>query len=382
MADAPLNPAPKARPLDYAPPAPLIDRVRRYFPSRDQFTGFLKNMVWVAPITLLIWVYAEREQSVTGPPVTVTIEVKTNDPNRVVTLRGPADRNIIVELSGPRAKLERVQNLLTPKPDGAALQVYVDPQIGIGNQELPTVLNINNNPIFKNNGITVKSAQPTYLVVDIDKFDTVEVPVKAPPEVAGLLSAGTRFEPATVLIRAPQAMLEKARGDNQQGLYVYADLSKRTELKTRTGAYVIENVPVYWPSPAPPGQPAGQRKENVFLTPVTVRANLDIKQRDVEFTIPRITVSKITPGGFEESKLVKFDPQITNITVVGPAEQIELLRSKRFTAEATFKLTGLEERNTPTPLRTPLKVELPPGVQVAKDSLKAVEEFPFTVVDR
>ena len=122
--------------------------------------------------------------------------------------------------------------------------------------------------------------------------------------------------------------------------------------------------------------------ENVYLTPLTVKANFELKQRDVEFTIPRITVSKITPGGFEETKVVKFEPQITNVTVVGPAEQIELLRTKKFTAEATFKLTGLEERNTTTPLRTALKVDLPPGVKVAKDSLKTVEEFPFTVVDR
>ena len=87
MPDAPINPAaPKARPLDYAPPVPLIDRVRRYLPTRDQFTGFLKNMVWVAPITLLIWVYAEREQSVVEGSIVASIDVKASDASRVVTL--------------------------------------------------------------------------------------------------------------------------------------------------------------------------------------------------------------------------------------------------------------------------------------------------------
>src|SRR3954451_12541313 len=182
MADSSLKPAEspairKSRPLDYAPPMTAIERVRRYLPSGEQFVTFLKNLIWVVPLTLLIWIYAEREQTVTLSTEPVSIDVRTNDHNRIVTLRLPRDKNIIVELSGPRAQLDRVRELLRPKPDGeAAVQIYVDPQIYLGAQQLFTVSQINNLPIFKNNGITVKSAQPPYLSVDIDVFERRSVP--------------------------------------------------------------------------------------------------------------------------------------------------------------------------------------------------------------
>jgi hypothetical protein len=378
MADAPLNPAPKARPLDYAPPVPLIDRVRRYLPTRDQFTGFLKNMVWVAPITLLIWVYAEREQSVTVPSIVASIDVKPSDQKQVATLRGPADKNIILELSGPRARLERVREELLPKSNGPALLIEIDPLVKPGSQHISTVNQINNNRIFKENGITVKNAQPPYLVVDIDEFAEEVVPVRPSPEMADLLAEQTHFDPATVTIRAPKTALEKAAKDKQ--LFVYADLSKHDEIKTRTGPYTIDNVPVYWPAPAAPGQTAGARKENVFLTAPAVKAILEIKQRDVEYTIPRITVSKATPPKFEDQATVEFEAQILNVTVTGPAEQIDLIRNKKFIPEALFKITGLEK--TGSELEAPLKIDLPPGVQLTRESRDRTEHFKFTIKPR
>src|SRR5205814_4160909 len=141
------------------------------------------------------------------------------------------------------------------------------------------------------NGITVKSAQPPYLVVDIDEYGEEIVPVRPSPDMADLLAEQTRFDPPTVRIRAPKKVLERAAKDNQ--LFVYADLSKHEEIKTRTGPYTIDNVPVVWPAPPMPGQPLIvrkedasltpttqpliARKENVYLTPTLVKAMLEIK---------------------------------------------------------------------------------------------------------
>src|SRR3954466_12407629 len=108
-------------PLNYAAPLPTPGRLPRHLPTREQFTNFLKNLVWVAPLTLLIWVYAEREQTVTLGPVTFPLEVRTTDPNKLATLRKPQDKNVVVELSGPRARLDRVRELLQPRPDTAAI---------------------------------------------------------------------------------------------------------------------------------------------------------------------------------------------------------------------------------------------------------------------
>jgi hypothetical protein len=377
MADTPLKPVPpsvtikKSRALDYAPPLSLRERFGRYLPSGVQFVNFLQNLIWVVPLTLLIWIYAEREQTVTLSTEPVSIDVRTNDHNRIVTLRLPRDKNIIVELSGPRFQLDRVRELLRPKPDGdAAVQIYVDPQIDLGPQQLLTVSQINNLPVFKNNGITVKSAQPPYLSVDIDKYDRRTVPVKAPPEIARMLSDQTRFVPDVVELRAPRQELEKAEAAGP--LVVYADLlPKREELKTKTGAYSVDNVPVYWP----------KQRENVSLAPITISAKLDIRQRDVEYSIPSVAIFKQTPGDFDERFTLDYTKYITNVGVTGPAEQIELIKKGDLKIKARLDLSNPIEYKVGSKDKKQLQWELPPGVNLTKETKEAAN-WDYTIDKR
>jgi hypothetical protein len=370
----------KTRPLDYAPPLTVRERAMRYLPSGEQSLNFLKNLLWVVPLTLLIWIYAEREQTVTLPTEPVSIDVRTNDHNRIVNLRLPQDKNIIVELSGPRARIDRVRELLQPNPEGAAVQIYVDPQIGLGPQQLLTISQINNLPVFKNNGITVKSAQPPYLSVDIDEYDKRMVPLRIPPELAGMLSDQTRFVPDMVEIRAPKQAIEKAEANNQ--LFVYPDLPKRDELKTRTGAVTLENVPVYWPDFAPDGHPLTSRREHANYSPQTVSAKLDIKQRDLEYVIPSVPIFKETPNGFENGYTVVIDPPtFSNVTVTGPAEQIDGIRKGTLKVKARLEISSLDLNKVNTPDRKPLQWDLPPGVTLSRDTLEK-SNWGFTIKDR
>ena len=371
----------KTRPLDYAPSLTIRERAMRYLPSGEQSLNFLKNLVWVIPLTLLIWIYAEREQTVTLPTEPVSIDVRTNDNNRIVSLRLPQDPNIIVELSGPRARIDRVRDLLQPKPDGAAIQIYVDPQIGVGVQQLLTINQINNLPVFKNNGITVKSAQPPYLSVDIDEYEKRVVPIRVPPDLAGLLSDQTRFVPDMVEIRAPKQAIEKAEANNQ--LFVYPDLPKRDELKTRTGTITLENVPVYWPDYAPDGRQLSRRREHVSYTPRTVAAKLDIKQRDLEYVIPSVPIFKETPNGFEINYTVVIEPAtFSNVTVTGPAEQIEGIKKGTLKVKARLEISSLDLNKLGTPDRKPLQWDLPPGVSLTRETLEHSNNWGFTIKDR
>jgi hypothetical protein len=370
----PLKPAdtepPNPRTLNYAPPLPWRERLGRHLPSRDQVTNFLKNLVWVAPLTLLIWIYAEREQTVTLSGVTFPVDVRTSDHNRLVTLRRPADKNVIVELSGPRARLDRVRDLLQPRPDGAPVQIYVDPQIGEGGQELLTVSQINNQPVFKNNGITVKGAQPPYLVVDIDSYREVDVPVKAPPEVENQLTDQTFFVPSIVKLRAPSQVLDEAEKAN--ALVVYADVSRREEFKTKTGLQKLDNVPVYW-------MIRGRvQREHVTLSPLAVTANLDVKPRDETYEVGSVPIFNETPKGLQERFAVEYDTPISNLKVTGPKEQIDLIRSGQFTVKARLEISSLDPTDVLT--RKPLKFELPPGVTLSKDNQKI--EWPFKLTTR
>src|SRR5688572_15344405 len=85
--------------------------VRRWM--RDTFTreniiSNLKTLAWVVPLTFLIWVYAEREQIATYKDEPLPFDLVSLDPNRVVTLNPRQDKNLMVDLQGPQARVQDV----------------------------------------------------------------------------------------------------------------------------------------------------------------------------------------------------------------------------------------------------------------------------------
>src|SRR5882762_4342139 len=78
---------------------------RNHF-SRDQVMSGLRSLLWVGPLTVLIWIYAEREQLATAPNVKVPVELVSSDPNFIVSLANPEQRWVTVSLSGPHAQLD------------------------------------------------------------------------------------------------------------------------------------------------------------------------------------------------------------------------------------------------------------------------------------
>src|SRR3954464_8093920 len=69
--------------------------------TRDNIISNLKTLAWVVPLTLLIWIWAEREQVQPAKDVTVPFELSSPDPNRVIRNKS-GDSNLVLELSGPQ----------------------------------------------------------------------------------------------------------------------------------------------------------------------------------------------------------------------------------------------------------------------------------------
>src|SRR5688572_1594835 len=177
----------KPRTLEYSATESRWHRMARHMPSGEQIVSFLRTLIWVAPLTLLIWIYAEREQTVTVSSAPFHVEVKTTAANHIVTLSYPQDGMLVPEFSGPRANIDRVREKLVPRADGGGLTLTIDPQFGPGLHDLLTVNQLNNHALFKNNGITVKSCQPPFLKVRVDVVKTDELPVVVSEEVRKLL---------------------------------------------------------------------------------------------------------------------------------------------------------------------------------------------------
>src|SRR5271165_6426917 len=115
----PSTPASDPRPREKISPIlnyarAIASESRRFYHglTRENIGSFLKTMAWAAPLTVLIWVYAESEQQVTDVNEPISIEVRSRDPGKVVTLERGV-RSIICDLSGPRSNLDRFKDTLS-----------------------------------------------------------------------------------------------------------------------------------------------------------------------------------------------------------------------------------------------------------------------------
>lgn len=349
---------PAARPLDYGVARPRL-------PGSDKLIDILKTLAWVAPLTILIWIYAEREQSRTEPSVSFPIEVRTPDGSRIISLKDPADHNVVATLSGPRTILDRViHDLQSGGPDRAAIQVYVDPKLPKGDNPLETARYIANNPLFTRQGISVKDISPRTLRVDIDDFETRSLEVRAPQDLPS--AQDVRFIPATVKVRAPSHLFKDA--DAAKQLYVVADLSK-LDVLNQPGHHDVSGVPV---TPAFKG-------EQITVEPQTITASLDVKKPKAELDLDGIVIYPNEPIPVRNSYVLVVNPlTVPHIKVEGPQEQIDRLKRGDFNAVAVLDLTRADADKGSGERR--LRFELPPGVEVISDP--ALYTVKFTLVER
>ncbi len=329
--------------------------------SRQENISRLKTLAWVAPLTFLIWVYARQEQIVKESNITFPIEVKSNDPNRVVTLVYPADKNLVAELEGPRAQLEDVKRKLWPKGGLASVQIDVDTS-RLGEYQISALPQLQSNPIFS--GITIDGCQPVSLGVRIDQIVTRMVPVEAPPGLASVQSV--RFDPPMVEVRAPESALKQAEQNHQ--LVVYANLSGLPVLK-QPGQHEME---LGLTSPI-------QSEENVSLSPGTVRAILQVRQADETLMISSMPIWAAGPADLWGRYKVVFSlpqPFLTNVMVIGPHDKIELLNKQGVNSKckAYIDVTTDDLPVGQTHTRR-VRFDLPEGIRVAPASAGIQVDF-------
>ena len=173
--------------------------------TREQFVAAIKSLAWVAPLTLLIWIYAEREQLHTVPSVTVPIEVVHSDPSRVVTIEEPSDSHLLVTLKGPRGQVEAVQEEFRDRPIPVPIELERDVDTG----ELTIrAERVGMDRRFTERGVTVSNAQPGALRVRVDSV--VEHDVEVQPRMPLPTGYQVKFVPPTVKIKLPAPALNVA----------------------------------------------------------------------------------------------------------------------------------------------------------------------------
>ncbi len=279
--------------------------------SRENLVAGIKTLAWLVPLTLLIWIYAEREQVYTTEDRPVPIEVRSSDADRFVELRLPGrELAVTAQLSGPRGKVEEVEQRIAR---GDKVVITVPDSLSTGQvHELETAQQLAHNAIFASNGVSVSNCKPMRIPVYVDEYIEREVEVQAPSSAN--LVAPPIFEPRRVTVRAPRHVISQA--EEQGNLAVYADLAG-AGLLDKPGPH--EGVTLRVQAPLLP-------RENVTYTPSSVKATFEIKQADQKYTIPSVAIFISGPRNLLKRYNVECADTLANVTVIGPPDQIDLLR--------------------------------------------------------
>jgi hypothetical protein len=334
--------------------------------TRDNIVSNLKTLAWVVPLTLLIWIWAEREQVQPLKDVTVPFELISVDPNRVIRNKS-GDSNLVLELSGPQARLHELKNKLSGGIMPRGLRLEVPTTFGVNQDHvLRTIDLVNNQQIFRDYGVIVGSVQPARIEVSIDELVDREAKIVVPPTVTNV---DATFDPPTVKIRGPLGLLNRAAQAQRGQLVVYAvaDAWPRTP-----GAHQVPNVVLIAPDELK------DDRVRINDAQAKISATLDVRQADKTYRWDSMPVSVDWPfGSTSKYDVVIERPAVQNVTLVGPPEVIDAMQKPDFEPQPKARLVitradllAVGERRTKV-----VQYDLPKGVDVSPEDMKKTVEF-------
>ena len=171
--------------------------------AASSLLGGLKSLAWVAPLSVLIWIYAEREQVATNYGFTVNVQVRSLDSSRVVRFSDGFDGKVRGDFSGPQGGLEQVREKLE---SGSPLMIELtDGELTPGDHSIVST-RLNEDPMLVRNGVSISNCVPRNVNFAVDAIEEISVDVQAPPEAKNIVGTPT-FEPRKVKVSAPRAVL-------------------------------------------------------------------------------------------------------------------------------------------------------------------------------
>lgn len=333
--------------------------VRGWF-TREKIGHVAQRLMWVAPLTLLIWIYAERQQE-RHQTVRFPVELMLNTPDRVIV--GPTERYITADLRGPAAQLEQVKNQLLQQADKPAISMPLDQTLKVGTNDVRTAL-IGNDAIFRTHAITVDTTEPQTLEVTVDQVVEREVQVRVPPNALNL-DGSPVFDPPRVKLRGPRSELDRVASEGM--LDAFVDLSGRESVKL-PGVHEEHDVPVM----------TQMRGEHVQVTPAKVNVTLKVRLADVTVTWAYMPIWVNTPPGFgDKYRVVLTNQTLKDVHLTGPAETMSAMQqdSYRPKPKARVDISNSDLPAGETRVKMVQFDDLPKGVSVAPDDAKRTAEF-------
>jgi hypothetical protein len=321
-------------------------------------TSKLQSALLAAMVAALIWVFAEGE-SISTRTVIATVSF-ANEPAGDILIR-PDDS----EFHGSaQVRLEGT----TRSIDAAAIIVGNSFKIAPGMAGVPNTPGekryvnlreaISSIPDLQRMGGMVAGVEPRVVNVHVIKLVSRELPVRVELGGAVVLDTEPVCKPATVTIRVSEQMAARI----PDGAFAVAMVSEADLRRLR--ADVAQSVPAVI---RPPVEVAGV--DPLVLTPEQASVTLRLKRTVDTLHIPTVPVWFSMPPTEDAGKwIVELqDKFITDVTLSGPTDQLERIRSGKWAVKAMVELTSdeLEKGIQSKPAIFP---DLPPGVTASANS--------------
>jgi hypothetical protein len=281
------------------------ERIAGPVTRRDKWIEFGKTMLWVVPLTALIWIWAEREQIAYSTISNVPVRFEHTAADRMATTLFPVDGLISIDVRGPRASIEALRASLAEGGNEVVLTL-TDPTLYEGEVYQLAEL-IGRNEVFTRNAVDVLKTLPA-VKVRVEEKVSRAVPVVVRSEEKAIGTFG--FEPGTVNIGGPKRIIDALRDDQA---VAYADVSRFAGKKVGQHEDLV-NV-----HPAPD-------VSEVRMHPDRVKARVTI-ERVEEKNLESIPVALIVPSWVLESpasasEKLGVEPTLTNVAITGPPDVV------------------------------------------------------------
>lgn len=335
-------------------------------PLGQRIFAVVRNLAWVVPLTVLVWLYAEREQIDRQRGITVPVAIVSDRADRLATVVEPHDHMLSLDIEGTRARIEQARQELK---NSQGIQLVLPAGTAVGSQvPLPSLEAIATLPVFADRGIVVTGCSPSTLVLRVDELISgVELRPQLPPEVARRLDGPVQFDPPVVLASGPKRLL----ADTSSPPELVADLTDAM-LPKLPGSHEIPAIPVHLKN----GDAA------VKLNVATVKAQVRMPSSVTTFVLNSVPVFVMGPPALLDKYKVVFPPPngsfLSRVTVTGPEEEIARIKANEFIPKAVLEVKQ-DDAQARLP-RAPSWYVLPPNVTVSEEDRQ--RPITFELVER
>ena len=330
-----------------------LRRTLRRRASRASLGDLLGTLIWVTPLTLLIWAVAEREQT-DAVQLRTSLGVQSDDVTRSVTL--PDGKPVLrLDLEGPRGGLATVRQLLDVAGTGE-LKLPVPPALPPGEHQIDVAQGLSDLAAFREAGVSVDAARPASVrvVIDAKAERQFDVRLRGGEEIDPTLRAS--FEPSTVAVVGPSSLI------GAEGVVAVAELADRERpepgRQRRLAAVPVRLV-------GADGEPI--RQPEIVVEPPAVAATLRRVPAEERETLIRTMPLRVSKPANAEGRW-RVEPAavvVNNVTVRGPAQQIAAIERGTRPVAATLRVPG--DAVPGVRAREPVDIDLPPDVEIVGD---------------